>query len=381
MMIENENGVKLMSTPRSVDIAVTGKCNLSCAYCFYADEMTSRTDLTTRQWLDFFAVLGKAGVMNVTLTGGEAFSRSDFFDLVDGVIANRMRYNILSNGTLINERTMEEFEVGKRRLRLESLQISIDGSSAEVHDLSRPNSFGRAIRGLQLLKSAGFPVTVRVTINRFNYHDLENTARLLLEEVGLDGFSTNEAYPCGATNRYEEGIMLSVPMRRAVMEMLTRLNEKYQNRISATAGPLALAREECAIHEARAKGQMEFPGRGYLTACGGVFDKLAVLHDGTIVPCHVISGLRLGNILKDDFIEVWQTHPLMKAMRDRRNIPLTVIEPCKACDYKGFCTGGCPGGALFLTEDFNQRNPMDCYRILIGEEGYSPDTREKSDDR
>ena len=30
-------------------------------------------------------------------------------------------------------------------------------------------------------------MTVRVTINRFNYHDLENTARLLLEEVGFAG--------------------------------------------------------------------------------------------------------------------------------------------------------------------------------------------------
>lgn len=380
-MSENGSGMKLMSTPRNVDIAVTGKCNLSCAYCFYADEMTSRTDLTTDQWLSFFTALGRAGVMNVTLTGGEALSRPDFFELVDGVVANRMRYSILSNGTLVTETTLAAFAEGKRRLRLDSFQISIDGSSAEVHDQSRPNSFSRAIRGLKLLKSAGFPMTVRVTINRFNYHDLENTARLLLEEVGLDGFSTNEAYPCGATNRYEEGIMLNVPMRREVMEILTRLNEKYQNRISATAGPLALAREECAIHEARAKGQKEFSGRGYLVACGGVFDKLAVLHDGTIVPCHVISGLRLGNILKDDFVEVWQNHPLLMAMRERRNIPLAAIEPCRECDYKGFCTGGCPGGALFLTGDFNQRNPMDCYRILIGEETYTPDIIEKTDDQ
>ncbi len=200
-----------MSTPQHVDIAVTGRCNLSCAYCFYADEMTARSDLSTAQWLDFFKNLGDMGVMTVCLTGGEALSRPDFFELVDGVIANRMRYEILSNGTLITEKTLAEFEKGKRRLRLDSIQISIDGSSADIHDLSRPNSFARAVRGLKLLKEAGFPMTVRVTINRFNYNDLENTARLLLEEVGLSGFSTNEAYPCGATNRYEEDIMLSVP--------------------------------------------------------------------------------------------------------------------------------------------------------------------------
>jgi len=364
--------IGVMSTPRNFDIAVTGRCNLSCAYCFYADEMTSRTDLSTDQWLDVFKLLGGLRVMRVTLTGGEALSRPDFFKLVDGVIENRMRYSILSNGTLVTERTLAEFEKGKRRQRLDSIQISIDGSSAKVHDQSRPNSFSRAIRGLQLLKGAGFPLTVRITINRFNYTDLENTARLLLEEIGLDGFSTNEAYPCGATNRYEDGIMLTVDQRREVMNTLTRLNEKYHDRISASAGPLALVQEECLIHESREKGLRELPGRGYLTACGGVFDKLALLHDGTIVPCHVISDLNLGNILTDDIREIWLHHPLMQAMRQRRENSLDAIEPCSTCDYKGFCTGGCPGGALFLNHDFNTRNPMDCYRILTGEETYPP---------
>jgi len=107
--------------------------------------------------------------MRVTLTGGEALSRRDFFELVDGVIANRMRYSVLSNGTLITGKTIAEFQTGKRRQRLDSIQLSIDGSSSEIHDHSRPNSFDRAVRGLNLLKEAGFPVTVRITINRFNY--------------------------------------------------------------------------------------------------------------------------------------------------------------------------------------------------------------------
>ena len=166
--------------------------------------------------------------------------------------------------------------------------------------------------------------------------------------------------------------MLTVAQRREVMGTLTRLNEKYHNRISATAGPLALVRQERAIHEAQAKGETDFSGCGYLTACGGVFEKIAVLHDGTIVPCHIISDLHLGNILQDDLGEVWHSHEKMQAMRQRREIPLDELTPCMNCDYKGYCTGGCPGGAMFLNGDFNTRNPMDCYRILIGEETYSP---------
>ena len=149
--------LRVMSSPRHVDIAITGKCNLACQYCFYADEMRRGGDLPTQRWLDFFAELGRLGVMTVCLTGGEVFTRPDLFALIDGVIANHMRYRLLSNGTLITEQTLEQFASGKRRQRLDSIQVSIDGSAGEVHDRSRPKSFGRALRGLRLLKDAGLP--------------------------------------------------------------------------------------------------------------------------------------------------------------------------------------------------------------------------------
>jgi SynChlorMet cassette radical SAM/SPASM protein ScmE len=362
--------MKIMSAPRSVDIAITGRCNLNCAYCFYADEMVARDDLPTERWLAFFDELGRLGVMDVTLTGGEVFTRRDLFTLIDGLIANRMRYSLLSNGTLITEKTLAQFEIGKRRTRLNSIQISIDGSTADVHNQSRPKSFERAIRGLRLLKAAGYPVTVRVTINRYNVDDLENIAKLLLEDVGLSSFGTNEAYPCGATNRYERGIRLSVEQRAQAMRMLTDLNKRYNGRINATAGPLVLAREFEQIDAALAAGQTCFPGRGTLTACGGVFNKIAVLHDGTIVPCHVVHPLRMGNIQTDSLAQVWRDHEIMNAMRLRRQIPLGELETCKDCKYQGFCTGSCPGGAILLGDGLEARNPYDCYRVLRGEDPY-----------
>jgi SynChlorMet cassette radical SAM/SPASM protein ScmE len=359
--------IHVMNAPRQVDIAITGKCNLACQYCFYADEMVARSNLPTERWLAFFEELGRLGVMTVTLTGGEVFTRPDLFELIDGLIANHMRYSLLSNGTLITEETLKQFEVGKRRQRLDSIQISVDGASAEVHDLSRPKSFKRALRGLKLLNEAGFPVTVRVTVNRHNVDDLENVARLLLEEVGLSSFSTNEAYACGATDRTEGDIILTPTQREKAMQVLTRLADQYDQRISAQAGPLVMAREIKVMDEMLVKGISSLPGRGTLSACGGVFSKLDVLHDGTIVPCHVLSTVNLGTVGVDNFQEVWLHHPIMRILRGRRNIPLNSLETCKGCDYQGFCTGGCPGGALFVTNDLNTRNPMDCYRVLKGE--------------
>jgi SynChlorMet cassette radical SAM/SPASM protein ScmE len=359
-----------MSTPRQVDIAITGRCNLACQYCFYADEMVARTDLPTDRWLAFFEELGRLGVMSVCLTGGEIFTRPDFFELVDGVIANRMRYQLLSNGTLITEKTLAQFETGKRRQRLDSIQASIDGSQEDIHNQSRPKSFTRALRGVKLLKEAGFPLTVRVTVNRYNVDDLENVAHLLLDEIGLPGFTTNEAYACGAAERSEGGIMLTPPQRQQAMRTLARLAERYPGRISAQAGPQVFERELRRMDEMLAAGQTGLPGRGQLTACGGVFNKLAVLHDGAIVPCHVLSTVRLGQVGQDDFEKIWREHPVMTSLRQRRDIPLCSLETCRDCAYQGFCTGGCPGGALHATGDLNARNPWDCYRVLKEQDPY-----------
>ena len=169
--------------PREWDVALTGKCNLSCSYCFFANEMVGRNDLSTEQWTRFFETLGTRSVCRA---GGEVFVRKDLWELLDCVVANGLRYSILSNGTLIREDTITKLCEPARRRRLSSIQVSIDGSCAAVHDASRgAGSFERALRAVRLLKDAGFPLTVRLTVNKYNVDDLEATAKLREEDYQL----------------------------------------------------------------------------------------------------------------------------------------------------------------------------------------------------
>ncbi len=355
----------LPSSPLLVEIAITGRCNLHCQYCFYGDEMAALNDLPTERWLDFLDELGRLAVYRIVLTGGEPFTRPDLFVLIDRAIENRMRYSILTNGTLIDERLLARFDKGKRRLRLDSIQVSIDGSRAEIHNRSRPGSFDRALRGLRLLVEAGFPATVRVTVNRYNVDDLEDIAWLLLEDVGLHSFTTNEAEPGGVAAHNPASIMLTPAQRLRAMETLSRLAERYEGRIGASAGPLALARLFGEIEQALAEGRTSLPGRGTLSGCGGVWTKMAVQHDGTMVPCHWLGSLHMGTIGVDDLQEVWLHHPLINRVRRRRDIPLESLETCRDCAYRGFCTGGCPGLALLLTGEMDAPSPMSCYRLHL----------------
>ena len=361
--------IEVSDAPLGLDLSLTGKCNLHCVYCFYQEQMKTRPDLPRDEWLAFFKELGRLAVRDVCLSGGEVFVRPDLWDLIDDVIDNRMRYRINTNGTLLTENLLARFETGQRRRRLSGIQVSIDGSCSEVHDKSRgPGSFEKAIRGLRLLKEAMLPATVRVTVNRHNVDDLDHIARLLLDEIGINSFSTNDAMPMGAGCENQKDILLTAAQQVTAMKALARLADQYAGRITALAGPLANWRMYRQMEKARAAGKTANQGyMGYLTACGCVFNQLAVHHDGMITPCNILGELVMGRVNRDSLAEIWGNHPLLKKLRDRRQIPMSDVPGCEDCRWAAFCNGGCPGLAYELTGDVNRANPHDCYRRFLGE--------------
>ena len=137
-----------MRTPRTIDIEITSRCNLRCRYCyFFQNADVEYRDLPTGEWLAFFDELGSLGVMNLTLAGGEPFLRDDLPELLEGIVRNRMRFSLLSNGSLIDD-GIAAFLAGTRRC--DHVQVSVDGSQAETHDACRGNgSFDGAIRGIR----------------------------------------------------------------------------------------------------------------------------------------------------------------------------------------------------------------------------------------
>ena len=358
----------VMRTPRTVDIEITARCNLRCRYCyFFQNPDVEYRDLPTDEWLAFFDELGALGVMDVILAGGEPFLRDDLRALLEGVVRNRMRFSLLSNGSLIDD-GITAFLSGTGRC--DHVQVSVDGSRAEIHDACRgTGSFDGAIRGIRTLQRHRVNVAVRLTIHRHNVDDLENIAHLLLEELGLPGFSTNAAGYLGACRLNAMDVLLNSRERQEAMATLLRLAEKYDGRISANAGPLAEGRMWRRMEEARAQGEPPIPGRGRLTACGCPGKKIAVRADGVIVPCSMLPHIELGRIHRDPLGEVWRHSPEMNRLRGRHAIPLTGFEFCAGCSYIPYCTGNCPGLAYTLTGRVDHPSPDACLRRYLAEGG------------
>ena len=357
-----------MRTPRSLILEITARCNLRCRYCyFFNNPAVEYRDLPANEWLAFFDELGTLGVMRVTLAGGEPFIREDLSLLIESIVKNRMRFSFLSNGTLIGDE-IAAFLAGTGRC--EYVQVSVDGSCAEVHDSCRgQGSFDGAIRGLRTLQRHGISVAVRVTVHRNNVHDLENIAHFLLDELGLPDFGINAAGYMGTCCVNANDLLLNLEERKEAMATLLRLAAKYPQRISSQAGPLTDAHMWRRMEEARAQNAPAFDNGGRLTACGCPSNKITVRSDGTIVPCNMLAHVELGRINRDSLAEIWQNSPALNQLRNRHSIPLTGFKFCAGCSYIPYCTGNCPGLAYTLTGEVDHPSPDACLRRFIEEGG------------
>jgi radical SAM protein with 4Fe4S-binding SPASM domain len=69
--------------------------------------------------------------------------------------------------------------------------------------------------------------------------------------------------------------------------------------------------------------------------------------NGDVYPCAALmeEEFKLGNLLTDDFRDMWKNNKLLKKFR---NIKKLVRGKCKDCNRLDFCRGGCRGIAYTL---------------------------------
>ena len=222
---------------------------------------------------------------------------------------------------------------------------------------------------------------MRVTIHKKNVRELPAIAELLLEEIGLPSFSTNSACHMGLCRKNAIQTQLTPQEHTLAMETLLTLAETYPGRVVATAGPLADGRAWMEMEQARLKHLPTLPGRGSLTGCSGPMQTLAVRSDGVFIPCSQLGHMALGQINRDNLIDLWQNHPDLRTLRERSRIALDEFAFCQDCPYIPYCTGNCPATAYTLAGDVNHPSPDACLRLFLERGGRLPERIMAGEDR
>ncbi len=329
--------------PRLIFWELTKHCNLNCIHCraepgeehdsqeLSLDEVKSTVDNISKHFSPI-----------MVLTGGEPLYRNDLFEIATYISEKKLPVALATNGTLIDKVMSKEImESGISRV-----SISLDGSSAQVHDRVRgiEGSFMKALEGIEHLKKENVSFQINMTITQQTAQDLDGVVHLAksLEAAALHLFML---VPVGCGMEIADKEMLSSSEIEILLNEVYDITKKTDLEIKATCAPHYYRIIRQRAQEEGRKLSFETDGmsamtRGCLAGSGVAF----ISHVGDVQPCGYLP-VKAGNVREESFSDIWNKSPLFESLRDVDNL----TGKCGACEYKIVCAG-CRARAFYESD-------------------------------
>ncbi len=308
------------------EVAITYKCNLRCVFCYAGCNCTTQpvNDEKVMSVAEIKTVLDKlwheGRVPSVSFTGGEPTLHKQLPELIAYAKALGMRVNLITNGTRIDAELAQVLaDAG-----LDSAQVSLEGTSAEVHNLVTQGqaSFEKTVAAVGHLKAVGVRVHTNSTINRMNVHQMPDMPRFVREVLGNERFSMNLLVPTGSAVVHPDLIV-------RYSEIGTWLEKIQQQSKSHDVEFLWYSPTPMCMFNPIPAGL----GNHGCSACDGL---ISVAPNGSVIPCASYDD-EVGSLLEDDLVKVWNSGKA-RGYRDK-----ALAHPqCRECSQFDICNGACP---------------------------------------
>lgn len=346
----------------------TQACDLACKHCrAEAQPNRHRDELSTDEAKQLLTDLRRFGPIIFVFSGGDALKRSDIVELTrfGADLGLRMAITPATTPLCTEERLRELREAGMARLA-----VSLDGSTAEVHDEFRQvrGSFDHGLRILRTARQIGLSTQVNTVVARHNVHDFRVMAGLL-SDLGIVFWEVFFLVPMGRA-RPED--VAGAEAFESVFHELYDLSKTVPFDIKATAAPhynrVVLQRQV----EERRTGESDGPpdvlavgaARSLTDGIGrarGVNDGdgfLFISHVGEIFPSGFLP-VSAGNVRTDDVVDVYRSSALFRGLRDRDLLK----GKCRVCEFRPAC-GGSRARAFAVTGDPHESEPY-CVHVPL----------------
>lgn len=338
--------------PKWMAWEVTQRCNLKCVHCRCSSDLTSSEgDFTTEEGKKLLDEIADFCKPVVVLSGGEPLLRPDIFELASHGTSIGLRMCMATNGALIDDEVCRKM----RQSDIKMVSLSLDGSTAEVHDNFRqcPGAFDGVIRAAETLRRNGQKFLINSSFTKRNQADIANVFRLA-KSLGATAWYMFMIVPTG---RGEE-IMNELISKEDYEEILDwhYRQEKEEEDI--------LMRPTCAPHyyrvvpqKAKAEGT-SFERRSLSFSTGGGKGCIAAqsicLIDcfGNVKPCSYFPRVA-GNVKQRPFRDIWEKSGLFTELRDFGSYK----GKCGQCEYLNVC-GGCRARADAVYGDYMEEEPF-----------------------
>ena len=321
---------------------VTNACNLRCTYCYLHktdDEMAEETGRTAIKALVDSAISHGFEWLNLKYSGGEASLNfklvlilHDYAKELTQAKGLKLRGVMLTNGVAITHRMIDEL-----KSREIGVMISLDGIG-EYNDVQRPfingkPSFQLVERTINRLIEENLLPHISITISGHNYKGLTQVVRFALDRnltFSFNFFRDNECVGNLPGLKYQE------------QEMIDGLKNAFTV-IEEFIPPWSV------LSAVLDRGQLIQPRK---TPCGVGQDYVVINQKGGIAKCHMEIEKTIGSVFEND--------PLTLIRQDQIGIMNVSVEDkagCRSCQWKYWCSGGCPVSTYRATGRYDIKSP------------------------
>jgi len=328
LMAELNSRALELGVPLNAHLDVTYRCNERCSHCYLDHD--DHGEMTLAEIKDLLNQMAEAGVLFLTLSGGEVLMRMDFFEILSHARGLQFCVKIKTNGFMIHDKEADRM----RDLGVQEIRISIYSHRAEVHDAitNLPGSLKRSVAAIRLLKSRGLNVVIGNVLMRQNVTDYAGV-KVLARDLGVEVTTDPTITPRMDGDRS----LLELGIRGPQLHKVFRDTELVGN-----------VEEFCAVPDALDDSAMDN------IACSAGHTYCYISPYGDVYPC-VQFPLPCGNVRKDSFLDIWNNSIQLNEVRSIRARDLPT---CSSCSHVGSCSR-CPGLAFM---EGNMRGPssLDC---------------------
>lgn len=302
---------------------ITNNCNLRCPYCYIHKSPGNMSFEIGKLTIDKMVKSCKKHDLrgiNIKFAGGEPLLRFDFIkrivdytqQFIDEI---EISYTIISNGILVTpeiSRYLKEYSI--------NIGVSLDGIG-EIHNLTRfdqngQGSYGKVIKGLQILKDFHNRVGIMTAISNSNYEHLLDLVKFCLDNEYSFRFSLQKDYESGWPELLDH-----------IPELVQHLHLCYDYMEKNIP-----QKNFFYVHKF---GDVTFMKPVY-QCCNAGNGFFAVGHDGHIGVC----GMGLANPLR---LSLKTCNDILADIRRCSPLPTKMIsQSCSHCVWRTSCAGSCP---------------------------------------
>jgi PqqA peptide cyclase len=326
----------MLSNPLALIAEITHRCPLHCVYCSNPLVLaSSRSELSTDEWLRVFREAASLGVLHLHLTGGEPAARGDLTQLIAGAHDSGLYVNLITSGVGVSRDRLKEIV----RAGLDHIQLSFQDSDRERADwIAGTKSLAHKSEMAGWMREHRIAFTANLVIHRQNLDHLEDMIAFL-----------EDLQPSRIEIAHTQYYGWAWENRAALMP---------------TAAQVESARKVVSAAEERLKGKIRIDAVAadyhatYPKACMGGWGRRLMLIDpaGRALPCHaagVIPGLMFDSARERSLEWIWHESPAFQRFRGES----WMLEPCRTCERRTKDFGGCRCQAFLLTGDAAATDP------------------------